>query len=103
MRARQRGGEVAQVPRRRAAPAADRLVVVAGGGQPAVLAAEQRATRRRPRELEVLGVVDEHVAPARARRARARAGLSRSSATARSSEVAEVERALLGSIRSWVA
>ena len=42
VRARERGGQVAQVPGRRAAPAAHGAVVVAGGGQPAVLAAQQR-------------------------------------------------------------
>ena len=88
-----RGGEVAQVPGRRAAPAAHRAVVVARGGQPAVLAAE-RHDEAQPGELEVLGVVDEHVAPARAD-PRAHVGLVVQEGDGAQQEVAEVQRALL--------
>ena len=86
-------GQVAQVPGRRAAPAAHRAVVVARGGQPAVLAAE-RHDEAQAGELEVLGVVDEHVAPARAD-ARAHVGLVVQEGDGAQQEVAEVERALL--------
>ena len=87
-------GQVAQVPGRRAAPAAHRAVVVARGGQPAVLAAERERRGAGPRAR----------GPGRRRRARGASaretrartwGLSRRRATARSSEVAEVQRALL--------
>ncbi len=93
VRAGQRGGQVAQVPGRRAAPAAHRAVVVARGGQPAVLAA-QGGDEAQPRELEVLGVVDEHVAPAR-RDPRAHVGLVVQQGDGAQEQVAEVQRALL--------
>ena len=93
MRAGQRRGQVAEVPGRRAAPAAHRAVVVARGGQPAVLAA-QRRHQAQGGQLEVLGVVDEHVAPAR-RDPRAHVGLVAQEGDGAQEQVAEVERALL--------
>ena len=86
----------AQVLGRGAAEAADRLVVVGRRRPGSPCSAAEQLDEQRLGEVEVLEVVDEHVAPAR-RDARARrAARSRSSASARRHEVAGVERALLG-------
>jgi hypothetical protein len=93
VRARQLGGEVAQVLRRPGAPAVHRAVVVAGDGDAAVLGAEQQHEAQRG-ELEVLGVVDQDVAPARAG-PRAHVGLVAQQRDRGEQQVAEVQRALL--------
>ncbi len=100
---RRASGSSAAMSRRffAAAPRArvDRLVRVPGGRQPAVLGA-QREHEPQVREREVLRVVDEHVAIARRRPARARAGAraARSDSSTRSpASSAPCSR----SIRSW--